>query len=131
MQIVRRLFVGPLVLLLTFSAPLHAQRSHIIDPARIAAEVSQHVAQMEESRAAIRDALARPEVRDFAARAGIDTNRLAMSAQALEGADLDRAADAARQVNAALVGGANNITISTTTIIIILLLVILIVVAAK
>ena len=55
--------------------------------------------------------------------------RVAAAAETLSGADLERAAEAARQVNDSIVGGASNVVISTTTIIIALLVVILIIVA--
>ena len=47
------------------------------------------------------------------------------------GADLEKAANAAQQVNEQLVGGASTVVISTTTIIIILLLVIILIIALK
>jgi len=75
--------------------------------------------------------LARPEVREAAAKVGLDLSRATAAVDTLEGADLARAADAARQVDQQLVGGASTITITTTTLIIILLLVILLVVAVK
>jgi hypothetical protein len=73
--------------------------------------------------------LSRPEVRDVAAAPGHDNGQLTSAVATLNGPDLDRAADAAQQVNDTLVGGASNVVISTTTIIIILLIIILIVVA--
>jgi hypothetical protein len=55
--------------------------------------------------------------------------RVIAVADTLAGADLERAAEAARQVNEPLVGGASTVVISTTTIIIALLVLILIIVA--
>ena len=46
-------------------------------------------------------------------------------------ADLEKAANAAQQVNEQLIGGASTVVISTTTIIIILLVVIILVIALK
>jgi hypothetical protein len=61
----------------------------------------------------------------------VDTERVSASVSTFSGADLERAATAARQVNQALAGGASTVVLSTTTIIIILLVVILIIVAVK
>jgi hypothetical protein len=61
----------------------------------------------------------------------LDLSRAAAAIDALAGADLDQAANAARTVNEQLVGGASTVVISTTTIIIILLLVIILIIAIK
>ena len=82
-------------------------------------------------RAAIRQALARPEVQDVARQVGVDLERINASVATLSSAELARAATAAGQVNDTLAGGASNVVISTTTLIIVLLVVILIVVAVK
>jgi hypothetical protein len=87
------------------------------------------VASQDANRAAVREALARPEVKRVAAGVGVDANRLAAAVDTMAGPDLDQAASAARQVNQQLVGGDSSISISTTTIIIALLVIILIVVA--
>jgi hypothetical protein len=132
MRPVRLLLVGLLVLLTALPAPVFAdQDRHAVAPAALAGAVADHVAQQDKDRATIRQALERPEVREVAARTGIDIDRIAASIDTLNGAGLSQAAAAAQQVNDTLVGGASNIVISTTTLIIILLIVILIVVAAK
>lgn len=77
----------------------------------------------------MRDALSRPEVRAIADKAGVNLGHLAATVDTLDATALARTADTARDVNAALVGGASTITISTTTIIIGLLIIILILVA--
>ena len=78
-----------------------------------------HTAKQDADRESIRQALARPEVSEIAAKTGVDMTRVAAAAETLTGADLERAAAAARQVNESLVGGASNVVISTTTIIIV------------
>jgi hypothetical protein len=128
MRTLRHVLVAALVFLLAYS-PAFAQQRHAVDPAALAATVSSQVARQDADRAAIREALGRPEVREVAAKAGIDLDQLASGVDALAGTDLTRTADAARQVNDTLVGGASTIVISTTTIIIILLVLLLIVVA--
>ena len=67
----------------------------------------------------------------MASKLGLDVTRADEAVDALSGAELEKAANAAQQVNEQFVGGASTIAISTTTIIIILLLVILLIVALK
>ena len=114
-----------------FSVPAYAQDQHAVAPAALAAAVDQHVANQEADRAAIHDALNRPAVRELAAKAGLDLERVSATVDTLGGADLQRAAVAAQQVNTALVGGSGNIVISTTTVIIALLVLLLIIVATN
>jgi hypothetical protein len=121
----------PLLLLCAMSAPAFAGQQHIVQPGQLSAIIEQRVSAEDADRSAVREALARPEVREAAARIGVDLTRATAAVDTMEGADLSRAADAARQVNQQLVGGASTITITTTTLIIILLLVILLVVALK
>ena len=130
MRLLRECLVGLLVLLTALSSSLHAQNRHVVRPADIAAAVDAHVASQNADRAAIREALERPEVREMATGIGIDLDHVTASIGTLSGADLVGAASAARQVNETLVGGAS-VTLSTTTIIIILLALILIIVAVK
>jgi hypothetical protein len=131
MRLLRECLVWLLVLLTALSSSAHAQNRHVVHPATIAAAVDAHVASQNADRAAIREALERPEVRDLATRIGIDLDHVTASIGTLTGPDLVAAASAARQVNETLVGGASSVTLSTTTIIIILLALILIIVAVK
>lgn len=130
-----RTFTSSIVLPVAFSVMVTssaaAQDRHLVDPATLAAAVTDHAAAQDADRAAIREALGRADVRDVASKAGIDLARASAAAETLRGPDLARAAELARQVNGSLVGGANSVTLSTTTIIIILLVVILLVVAVK
>lgn len=128
---VRRLMTFMVALLMAASSSVFADGRHVVDPSTIAAAVAQHVQQQDANRAAIREALARPEVREMAGRMRLDVDRATAVIDTLAGADLDRAANAARQVNQRLVGGASNVVISTTTIIIALLVAILLVVLIK
>ena len=131
MRMLRTLLVGPLVLVTMLSSAAFAQERHAVDPAAMANAIRQQVEKQDADRTAIREALARPEVRDVAAKTGIDLGRLTAEADTMTGGALERAANAARQVNDRLVGGQRNVTISTTTIIIVLLVVILIIVAVN
>jgi hypothetical protein len=116
---------------LVASSSVHADQQHIVAPAQVAAAVADRVAQQDADRAAVSEALKRPEVREAASRMGVDLSTIDARISTLTGADLERAADAARQVNGDLVGGASTVTIGTTTLIIILLLIILLIVALK
>ena len=135
MTTVRALIAGVLVLVTGLSSTALAAQSstrHVLDRSALASAVAERVAAGDAQRAAIQEALARPEVRSVAAKAGVNVDRLAAQVATLDGAELAQVADAAQQVNQSsqpLVGGASTIVISTTTIIIVLLLIILIVVA--
>ena len=111
---------------LALSSAAFAQERHIVTPDKLAQAVSQYVEKQDADRATIREALARPEVKNVAEGMGIDIGRVSASIDALPPESLERAAATARDVNQALVGGASTIVISTTTIIIILLIVILV-----
>jgi len=127
-----RILAAPLVFLLAVPAYASADpQQHIVPPGQLAATLEHQLSAEDRDRSAVRQALARPEVREAAARLGVDLSRAAAAVDTLQGPDLARAADVARQVNDRLVGGASTIVITTTTLIIILLLVILLVVALK
>jgi hypothetical protein len=132
MRVLHKIVAGPLVILLALSSSAaFADERHVVDPAAIAATMDARVARQDADRAAIREALARAEVREMAGRVGIDLSRIDAAVATLDGQDLERAAEAARQVNHSFVGGASTVVISTTTIIIALLVVILLIVALK
>ena len=129
MRTLRQALVGCFILVLALSASAFAQQQHAVDPAALANSVTQHVAEQDARRAVIHEALARPEVREIAGRAGINLDYVDKSVDTLTGASLDRLASAAGDVKQALTGGASTVVISTTTIIIALLVVIIIILA--
>ena|SRR5262245_61624295 len=130
MGTVRKLLVLPLVLVTVSAGSAFAgQQPHIVTPSQLSEAMMSQVASQNGNRAAVREALARPEVRRVAAGLGVDADRLTAVVDTMAGTDLDRAASAAQQLNQQLVGGDSSISLSTTTIIIALLLIILIVVA--
>jgi hypothetical protein len=131
MRIVRELLAFPLMLLTIAASPAFADQQHLVAPGQLAATVTEHVAQQDASRAAIREALARPEVRDVASSMHIDLARATAAVETMTGADLEQTANAAKTVNQQLVGGASTVVISTTTIIIALLVLIILIVALK
>jgi hypothetical protein len=132
MATVRTLVAGLLMFTTAFASPALAAQSparHVLDPSALASAVAERAAADVAQRAAIQEALARPEVRGVAEKAGVNVNRLAAHVATLDGTDLAQVADAAQQVNHSLAGGASTVVISTTTIIIVLLVLILIIVA--
>jgi len=128
MNMLRKLLVCQLVIVI-LSATTFAQDSHVVDRTELSAAVIEHAASQDADRAAIKEALGRPEVQEVAERTGLDFDRLTAAVATMDGADLERTATTARQVNDALVGGQSTVTFSTTTIIIVLLVVILLIVA--
>ena len=131
MQAVRTLLVFPLVALLMGSSSVFADQQHIVPSSQLATTVAGAAAKQDSDRATVREALDRPEVQAVASKLGLDTARAAAAVETMSGADLEKAASAAQQVNEQLVGGASTVVISTTTILIVLLIVIIIIIAVK
>src|SRR5262245_48815447 len=87
MRTIRQILVFPLVILTAAASPAFPQSSgqtaagatvevqHLVPPDRLAAVVADRVASQDASRAAIRQALARTEVRDVAASMHLDLAR--------------------------------------------------------
>ena len=128
---VRQFLALSLVFVTAIAGSAFADQQHVVSPSDITAAMAHKVAAQDADRAAVREALARPEVQSVAASMGVDLNRANAAVETMGGVDLAQAASAARQVNQQLVGGASTVVISTTTIIIALLVVILIIVIAK
>lgn len=131
MRTIRTVLVATLVSMLAVTPSLFAQERHAVNRSALAQAVTDQVARQDADRAAIHDALNRPEVREIAAKSGVNLDRMQASIDTLSGPQLSQVASAAQQVNQAFVGGASTVVISTTTIIIALLVVIIIVVAAN
>lgn len=102
--------------------------SHAVSEQELRQTVVEHAERSAADRAALRRVLRRAEVRRVAGMFDLDLRRAEAAAATLEGEDLKRAGQMARQVEAALVGG-DTIVISATTLIIILLVLIIILVA--
>ena len=124
----QKLLVLPLACLMAMSTSAFAQQ-HVVSQDILTAAVTDHIAAQEGGRNAVRTALQHPQVRGMAAKMGVDLTRAEAAVATMSGADLERAAVAARQVNDTLAGGASTIVISTTTVIIALLVIIIILVA--
>jgi hypothetical protein len=130
MSTARKFLVFSLAALMAASSTAVAAEQHVVPPSQLAATLADHVAKQDADRTAVREALARPEVQRVAATIGLDLTRATAAVDTMNGADLERAATAARDVNTQLVGGASTVVISTTTIIIALLIVIIIILIA-
>jgi uncharacterized protein YaiL (DUF2058 family) len=130
MSTARTLLAVSLAVLMTSSSAFAGQQ-HLVSPGQLATTVADGAAKEDMNRATVREALERPEVQAVASKLGLDLSRATEAVGTMSGADLEKAADAAQQVNEQLVGGASSVVISTTTIIIILLVLILLIVALK
>jgi hypothetical protein len=130
MSTARTLLAFSLAVLMT-STSAFAGQQHLVSPDQLATTVADDAAKQDMNRATVREALGRPEVQAVASKFGLDLTRATEAVNAMSGTDLEKAADAAQQVNEQLVGGASSVVISTTTIIIILLVLILLIVALK
>ena len=129
MSTVRKFLVFPLIVLMMASTAFAAPQQ-LVPPNQLAETVADHVAKQDANRTAVHEALGRSEVQSVAKSLGLDPARATAVVDTMNAADLERAANAARDINQQLVGGASTVVISTTTIIIILLLVIIIIIAA-
>ena len=127
----RMTLVFLLAALMMGSSSAFADQQHLVPPSQLATTVADGAAKQDTDRATIRQTLERPEVQAVASKLGLDLDRATAAVDTLSGSDLEKAANAAQQVNDQLVGGASNVVISTTTLIIILLLVIILIVALK
>jgi|SRR5512132_3586559 predicted PurR-regulated permease PerM len=131
MQTVRRVLAVALALWLV-APQVNAQVTTTTQPATQAAidqALAARATAADADRQVIRRVLDRTDVRDVAARMGVDIQRLQSSVSVLGPDELAQVAAQARTVDQNLAGGATTIVLTTTTIIIVLLLVILIIVA--
>lgn len=104
-----------------------AQQAHVADRAALDQAVAAATARADADRAAIRRVLARQEVKDVAAKLGVDMARAESAVRLLNGTELAQAAEYASQIEQDLAGGATTVVITATTIVIILLIIIVIV----
>jgi len=132
MPTVRTPLIFSLVVMIAAASPVFASgQQHVVAPDQLAATVADAAAKQNTDRATVRETLNQPEVQAVAGKLGLDLSRATAAIDTLSGADLEKAANAAQQVNDQLVGGASTVVISTTTIIIILLLVVILIIAVK
>lgn len=99
---------------------------HIVTAAEIQSRFDQKIHSEASDRQAIRELLARPEVRRVAGNAGLDLKRADAAVGVLTGPELSRLATQARQANSEISGGATVTMTWTMVIIIVVALVVLI-----
>lgn len=116
-----------LVLLPLFvSTPAFAQQPRVVDAEAMSQALAGKADSEDAQRALVRRVLDRDNVRQMAARMGLDVERAEVAVATLSGAELTvLAAHASTIETQALAGGANTIVISTTTLLLVLIVVIL------
>ena len=100
-------FLALSLIVLGGSRDAAAQTAHAAPQALLDAAVEQRVATIATDREAILRVLARSEVQAIAGRAGIDLRTRESAVARLQGEDLTRAAELARQAEESLAGGAS------------------------
>lgn len=80
-------------------APVASAQTHVINKSALDQAVQARVAQDQSDRAVINSLLARPEVREVAAQAGLSLEKASAAVSTLQGNDLRDLAGQARQVN--------------------------------
>jgi len=118
------------VLSCLFVAPPVWAEQHVASQDALDRALASRTEQERADRDIIRSVLQHELVRHAAGRAGVDVAELEAGVSTLEGAELQRIAQQARDADRALAGGAQTITISVTTLIIVVLLVLLIIAIA-
>jgi hypothetical protein len=108
------------------SASAASGAAHIVTGAEIQSRFDQKIHSEAADRQAIRELLARPEVRRVAGNAGLDLQRADAAVGILSGAELSRLATQARLANSEIAGGATVTMTWTMVIIIVVALVVLI-----
>ena len=111
-----------------FSAPARPALAaeHVLSGPEIQSHIDQKLHSEASDREAIRDLLARPDVRRVAGSAGLDLRRAETAVGVLSGPELARLAAQARDVNSRLAGGESITMTWTMVIIIVVALVVLI-----
>lgn len=110
-------------------AELTAQEGHVLTSDELDRAAATAVEEAEADRRAVLEVLERSRVRRVAEGIGLDLVRAREAVATLDGEELSRLAERAREVDGALSGGADTVTISVTTLIIVLLVLLIILVA--
>jgi hypothetical protein len=131
MRTARNVLAVSLSIWLMLPAGVRAQQPSVVDQTTIDQVVAMRIGEADVDRRTIQALLERQEVRDVAARAGIDITRASAAVATLDGAELRQIADQARVVDDSLAGGQSTITLRTTTIIIGLLVLIVLILVLK
>ena len=102
-----------------------AQQRHVADPALMRQAIATQALTDQQNRDAVIGVLQRSEVRDLAARLGLNVTRAETAVSTLGSAELASLAEQARVAEAQLAGGSQTIVIGTTTLLLIIIIIIL------
>ena len=122
--------VGTVAMISLCATVAHANptTNHVVGATELHAAIAVRNDDEASQRATIQSLLSRPEVRAWAAKAGLDLERAQRRAATVEGEELQRLASHARLADAQLTGG-DAVVIGSTALIIILLVIVIILVA--
>ena len=123
---IRNVVVASFLCSLVFASSAMAQQ-HIAAPSLMRQAVADQTVTDQQNRAAVVGVLHQPQVRDLAAKMGLNLTTAENAVSTLSSADLAKVADQARAADTQLAGGSNTVIISTTTLLLIIIIVILIV----
>jgi len=113
-------------MLLAASAPAAAATDHVVSAADIQRALGQQT-RADAQRATVLGLLQRPELKDLAARSGLDLRSAESAVRTLEGDELASLAQQAQAVERELAGGSQTITISVVTLLLVIIIIILLV----
>jgi hypothetical protein len=109
------------------SSPAFAEQRHVVTPSAMRDAIAQQAQAQQQTRDALRAALGNSQVRDVAARLGLNVAKAEGAISTLSPQELEQLAGPVRDLNANLAGGASTIVISTTTLLLIIIIIILLV----
>jgi hypothetical protein len=118
--------VALVVFSLLWTSSAMAQQRHIADPALMRQALATQALTDQQNRDAVIGVLQRSEVRDLAARLGLNVTRAEGAVSTLGSAELASLADQARAAEAQLAGGSQTIVIGTTTLLLIIIIILLV-----
>jgi len=126
MAIAKKVVALLMVPMFLVSSPALAQQTRVVDSAALSAALEAKADAETSQRELVRRVLDRADVRETAARMGLEIEQADSAVATLSGAELELLAQHAGAVeSAALAGGANTIVISLTTLLLLLIIVIL------
>jgi len=106
--------------------PESTEGRHVVDPAQMRQAIADQATTDQQNRAAVLNVLQRTQVRELAARLGLNVTRAENAVSTLDSAELERLAGPALIADAQMAGGSTTIVISVTTLLLIIIIVILI-----
>lgn len=113
--------------LLALPGTAAAQEGHVVEPGELDEAATSHRTADQERRDAVLEALEHERVQEVASQMDVDLVEARDAVRTLDGSALARAAEKARELERALVGGDTVITLSTTALVIGLLIVLILV----